>query len=336
MTTTKIIWNEALAAYDHDLDVLEATRHEYGRFIEHTLKRTTDLVNARLKEPTTFKILLDDEEVGPHPYLAEGRLLGPLSIAGLVVQIIPSSSCGGTPGAFLACLYLDRSAPIGREIDIAALEAQLQERSRELDGEPYDVRKHGEDADESRTLRAATVDLGATDLPQQLAGHVIAYFKAAATMSDAVAEHTSDDPYRWARLRLLEVRASFPLPAASATGKLEWESGDGLNEWDGGRYLGIRRRAISKGENDDLWVCALPNGDVVFAGYGPFVKAPEQWRSLCAQGTGNTRTFKDGSGATLFDAATMKALAKGGRTAEFSDKVAALFQIFLDAPGMSR
>lgn len=70
----------------------------------------------------------------------------------------------------------------------------------------------------------------------------------------------------------------------------------------------------------------------MFAGYGPFTKASKQWQALCAHGNGGVRSFKDGQGATLFDATVTQTLAKNGRTDEFRDKVAALFRAFLDPP----
>ena len=88
----------ALAAYDRELDVLEATRHDYGLFLDQTLRQVKDLVMPRLEDSIKFEILLDAEELGPHSHHASGKLSGPPSIAGLGVSVFPSSACRGTSG----------------------------------------------------------------------------------------------------------------------------------------------------------------------------------------------------------------------------------------------
>lgn len=328
MKSPKIVWNVALAAYDRDLDVLESTRHDYGEFLRQTLQEVEALVGKRLGGSILVEKWEDDAGVGPHPYILDWKFPGPRGVAGLGVQAMPSIACGGAPGTFLVLLWLDTEGAIASELDLDPLEASCRQACLDLSGGPYDPQKHPKENDEAKTLRVAAVDLGVADLPGQIASHVVTYLDAAGRLADAAAEPNSPDPFRWSRLRLLEIRASFSLPTAARSGKLEWESGEGLGDWEGGRYLGIKRRGAAKGEDDELWVCALPGDDVVFAGCGPFTKVAKSWNDLCAYG--KKRSFNDGPGATLFDAAAIRKMAEKGRVGEFNDKVMAVFKTFLE------
>src|SRR5262249_26096007 len=156
------------------------------------------------------------------------------------------------------------------ELGVPDLRTALLGAMARLPGEQHDPAKHPNDIYEDVVdLRLVGVDFAAPDLVERLAHHFLTYAEAANRLADDVAlAPRAGDPNRWARLRLLEARDSLAEEIGSKAGKGEWDPrSGGLDEWEDGRYLGVKKR--NEGKDDDLWVCAMPNGDVVFAAYGP-------------------------------------------------------------------
>ncbi|WP_437301104.1 hypothetical protein [Sorangium sp. So ce426] len=323
----KLVWNEALAAYDRDLDVLEATQHDYVQFLKQTLADVAERVEALSSGAFELTIWADKELDSLVEPIAEWRPKDLGELGGLVVQVYPGAS-RGVPGSCCVWLWLDAGATIPRELGALSLLDPLRDAAASLPGEVYDPAKVRMSSEPDVVyLRFVPVELGATDLVHRLVANVVTYCQAAQRMTDDIAlVRRSTDPYRWARARLLEVRATRR-DELEVKGKWEWDPKEQkLEEWEDGRYLCVKRK---NGETDDLWVTAMPNGDVVFAAYGPTTSDEARWQALCSLARGSARTFNDGPGATLLEASAVQEMAAAGKTQEFCDLVAQVFKTFL-------
>lgn len=327
----KIAWNEALEAYNVDLDVLEMTRNDYIRFVS----QTTDDVAERVKALSGGKI---DPCVRPEKELdsqldpiVEWWPEGTRGLGGLGVQAFPVAGRSHTSGAFFVELWLDTDSPVPCEFGVPELQAGLLDEVAGLPGETYDPAKHHESQATVVDLRLVGVSFSAADLVEQLAQHFLTYIEAANRLTDhVVLAPRATDPNRWARVRLLEVREMLDKEVGGKGRNAEWDpKSSGLGDWEDGRYIGIRSHN-DDGEPDDLWVCAMDDGDVVFAAHGPLTDNKTRCRALMNLAKGKPRMFNDGPGATLFDASAIRVMAKDGNMKGFRDVVTALFREFLN------
>lgn len=327
----RIVWNEALAAYDRDLDVLETIRNDYLQFGEQTVAAVVGRVKSLSGGKMTPRIWGSEDMDSDLDCIAEWRPDAPRAIGGLVVHAYSNAGAGGAPGSFTIELWLDVGAAVPIELGSVDLRAALLDATVSLPGEPYNSTKHPSLTSEDVVpLRLVMVDIAAADLVEQIATAFLVYCEAAKRLTDEVVlTPYKADPYRCARLQLLEISASRRAELDSIDAKWTWDPKQKeLGEWESGRYLGLDRTRRD-GETDSLWVCALPDGDIVFAAYGPVTSEKVRWRKLCAFAQGDARTFKDGPGATLLDSSAVRALAQAGKAREIGDLVLSLFRAFL-------
>jgi hypothetical protein len=105
----KLVWNEALEAYDRDLDLLEVTRNEYIQFLKQTLADVAARVKALSGGAFELTIWADKELDSQVKPIAEWRPQGVHELGGLVVQVYPGAS-EGVPGSCCVWLWLDAGA----------------------------------------------------------------------------------------------------------------------------------------------------------------------------------------------------------------------------------
>lgn len=327
----RIVWNEALAAYDCDLDVLETIRTDYIQFAEQTVVDVASRVKSLSGGQIAPRIWTREEKYADFDCIAEWKPVALRAIGGLCVHAFSSAGAGGAPGSFTIELWLDASAAVPVELGTIELRAALLDATASLPGEPHNPTKHPNITSEDIVpLRLMTVDIAATDLVEQIATAFLAYGEAAKRLTDEIVlTPRGADPYRCARLQLLDVRTSRRTELDSIDVKWSWDpKEEKLDEWESGRYLGVNKKR-EDGKTDNLWVCALPSGDVVFAAYGPVTSEKARWKRLCAFAKGEAKTFKDGPGAILLHASVVRTMAQAGKARELGDLVVDLFGAFL-------
>jgi hypothetical protein len=327
----RIVWSEALAAYDRDRDVLEAIRTDYIQFAEQTVADVAGRVKSLSGGKITPHIWTAEEKEADFDCVAEWEPVAPRAIGGLGVRAFLNAGDGGAPGSFTIELWLDARAAVPVEFGTVDMLAALLNATANLPGETHNSKKHSNVISAGVVhLRLVTVDIAAADLVEQIATAFFTYCEAAKRLTDEIVlAPRGADPYRCARMQLLEIRTSRRTELDAIEAKWSWDpEEEKLDEWEAGRYLGVSKK-LGDGKTDNLWVCALPDGDVVFAASGPVTSEKVRWKKLCAFANGDARTFKDGPGATLLNSSAVRALAQVGKARDLGDLVVDLFRAFL-------
>lgn len=327
--TKRIAWNEALAAFDRDLDVLETIRADYILFSAQTVADVVNRVKGLSGGRIVPRIWAAEEKYSDLDCIAEWRPDAPRSIGGLVVHSYSSAGAGGAPGSFTIELWLDAEAAVPIELGAVDLRSALLDATASLPGDPYDPNKHPIiTSAEVVPLRFMTVEIAAVDLVDQIASAFLTFCQSANRLTDEIILlPRATDAYRCARLQLLEITTSRRTELGSFEGK--WDPKEAkLDEWETGRFLGIDRKR-GDGGMDNLWVTAMPSGDVVFNAYGPLTSEKARWKKLVAFARGDERTVKKCPGAVLLDSSAVRAMAQAGKAHELGDLVMDLFRAFL-------
>ena len=163
-------WNEALAAYDRELDVLTALGVEYESFLEATCDEVVRRLSLPYGGSLDADVMYEEDEVGKWWVVHT-------SGHGLEVRIWPAAPWGGPAGVFRVGVFFNSNAT-QEGIDASAAMVAVEGPLGALDGVPgSSVTDRDLGLTESICLRVATVPID-KDFLEPLVETSLAYCRA--------------------------------------------------------------------------------------------------------------------------------------------------------------
>lgn len=188
-------WNEALAAFDREVIVLNALTDEYEEYMEAVTRQIAGRV-ARLSGELVRPEVTEGEDVVGRWWLSHS------SDGGLEVRAWPTAPWGGPPGRFRVGVFLDPKVTSEEAMpdDVAVVASVVRESLGELDGDPGStVTDDDLDTTDAICIQVATIAIEQDDFVEKTAVTTLAYCNAARDAGDAVEELRAGSPYRWLR-----------------------------------------------------------------------------------------------------------------------------------------
>ncbi|MFT3768826.1 MAG: hypothetical protein QM820_25560 [Minicystis sp.] len=244
-------WDEALAAYDEKIDVLEGLRNDYVAFLRASFETFGGrLVEARGK-PWMGSFYPKAETATPKvSWVARPREGSPVS-----VWLWAAAPNGGPKGMLRIALALDSEPGYAKtEADEQAkrwrlLAALARTAVSDLPGEARSATQHPDTADNSLWIHTIPL-LGAKSDDTFRA---LMRFSDAASAVDEIVQLCA-----WLGEALVPL-TSKKVPSNAWSGA-RWEA-QKLKPWEGGWYVQVER---PDGDDDCAWVAVRPPGELVF------------------------------------------------------------------------
>ena len=236
-------WNEALAAFDRELPLLNALRDEYYAYLRERFALARDRISRDFGGRACATISDDENE----PSLGV-ELLGPLAEAELDFSIWSVATHGFETGRLRWGLYVPHALPNEmlqrQDIFRRAVEASGGLAREENSEAPVDVL---DQEDDSTCAHWGGLDIGDPDLDERLSKLLKVAIPTVEAAASAVLD-LRDPTLMWLRAQVVALRDGHTLPGF-----------DHGRIWEGGPFAQVK--VSGRG---DAWVTALPDGTLGF------------------------------------------------------------------------
>ncbi|MFN7144843.1 MAG: hypothetical protein ACK4YP_13790 [Myxococcota bacterium] len=200
-------WNEALAAYDRELPLLQALRAEYLSYIRERLRAAQAAVAPEYDGRATIDVSTDADPDAS----AEVVLAGDRGETGVQCQLWSSADDGGEPGRYCWALLMPRSADAA---ETQRTLARVREVSNRVQTEAVDrCRPY----DGFACVRWGRLELSAPDLSAQLTALFRSLLPAMETVADTLLQIRDASPPFWALRVLKRLRSDGGFTQEGAT-----------------------------------------------------------------------------------------------------------------------